>query len=99
MYENSISPAIVTKGCKILKLAINDFGLNFLDSIQYMPGSLEYLAAYFRLPLKKGLFPHSLNKPCFYNLGKYYIIPIFYLLIMINYIIFKTKNKVQICPL
>ena len=86
MYQNLISPTIVTKGCKILKLAINDFGLNFLDSIQYMPGSLEYLATYFRLPVKKGLFAHSLNKPCFYNLGNFFIIRAFLIKFISNFL-------------
>ena len=69
MFECGISPTLVTKGLKIIKLGIVEFNNSFLDSMQYMSGSLAYLAKYFRLPIQKGIFPHSLNSFDNFHLG------------------------------
>ena len=50
-------------------MALDCFHIQFLDSMQYMSGSLANLAKQFRLPVFKGHFAHTLNKPINYNLG------------------------------
>ena len=46
-----------------------EYAISWIDSMQYMSGSLAYLAEYFKLPAQKGVFCHSLNSRQNYKLG------------------------------
>ena len=51
-------------------MGIEFFNQQFIDSMQYMAGSLSSLASSYGLKLQKGKFAHSLNRPKNYCLGK-----------------------------
>ena len=70
LFNCGIAPNLVTKGLKLVKMAIPELGIQFLDSLQYMSGSLEYLAEYFKLPIRKGFLPYHMNRESSYNISK-----------------------------
>jgi G:T-mismatch repair DNA endonuclease (very short patch repair protein) len=62
-YRHGISPELITRNQRILQLAITKYNINFIDSIQYVMGSLDSLTTTFKLDSVKGYFPHEFNQP------------------------------------
>jgi hypothetical protein len=66
-YRHGIAPKMITRDMRILQLTITQFNITFLDSIQYVSGSLDSLTKTFHLEAEKGFFPHGFNLPENYN--------------------------------
>ena len=60
-FAHSLTPSIITRGNKILCMAIPSLNLHILDSMQYTHCSLLKLADRYNQPVK-GDFPHMFNK-------------------------------------
>lgn len=53
---------VITKGNKVLQIHIPAYNLTFIDSIQYLSGSLASLTSRFDLPFEKLQYPHTFNQ-------------------------------------
>jgi hypothetical protein len=62
-YSHGISPKLITRDMRILQLTIPTFNITFIDSMQYISGSLDSLTKTFHLGVSKGFFPHNFNVP------------------------------------
>ena len=49
-------------GSGLLEIHLPQYNITFIDSIRYIPGSLKKMAERFKLPIKKGAFPHPFVK-------------------------------------
>lgn len=65
--DNGIFPEIIFQGTKVMSMKIKEIQLRFIDSINFLPFSLKKVAKLFDLEVKKGYFPHFVNKESMYN--------------------------------
>ena len=70
LFEQGITPSIVSKGNKILKLRVDEYDISFLDSYRYIKSSLAKCCKMYQLDMRKGFFPVRANRPLFYNACK-----------------------------
>ena len=62
--DNAIKPFCIYNGTKIMYMAIKEFNIRFIDSINFVKGALATLPKTFGFSeLKKGYFPHYFNMP------------------------------------
>ena len=62
--DNAIKPFCIYNGTKIMYMAIKEYKIRFIDSINFVNGALQTLPGTFGLEeLKKGYFPHLFNIP------------------------------------
>ena len=64
-----MTPSIISKGNKILKLDIEEWNIAFLDSYKYIKASLAKCCKMYQIDMKKGFFPHLANREHYYNSG------------------------------
>ena len=66
--NNGIRPETIYRGNKIMILKVKEFGVRFIDSLNFIPQALRTFPKTFGLSeIKKGYFPHYFNKPCNQN--------------------------------
>ena len=66
--NNGIRPETIYSGNKIMMLKVKEFGVRFIDSLNFIPQALRTFPKTFGLSeIKKGYFPHYFNKPCNQN--------------------------------
>ena len=70
LYRQNIVPSVIMTGCKVMTLQLRDQKVKFLDSLNFLPMPLKNIPKAMNLPstVKKGDFPHRLNKIA--NMGK-----------------------------
>ena len=62
--DNAIKPFCIYNGTKIMYMAIKEFNIRFIDSINFVNGALGTFPKTFGLKeLEKGYFPHLFNMP------------------------------------
>ena len=62
--DNAIKPFCIYNGTKIMYMSVKEFGIRFIDSINFVNQALETFPKTFGLKeLKKGYFPHLFNTP------------------------------------
>ena len=62
--DNAIKPFCIYNGTKIMYMSVKEFGIRFIDSINFVNQALETFPKTFGLKeLKKGYFPHLFNLP------------------------------------
>ena len=62
--DNAIKPFCIYNGTKIMYMAVKEFSIRFIDSINFVSGALATLPKTFGFSeLKKGYFPHLFNIP------------------------------------
>ena len=67
LLKYNISPEILSRGRKVLKLSIPEFNITFIDSFRYIKSSLAKAAKTFDLNIGKGEFPVRFNSRSNYN--------------------------------
>ena len=82
LTSEDITPSVLSKGNKLLCISINEFNIQFIDSIRYIKASLAKCCKVFKLSEKKGTFPLKANHRDYYN--KNGIVPQFHLFINEN---------------
>ena len=62
--DNAIKPFCIYNRTKIMYMSVKEFGIRFIDSINFVNQALETFPKTFGLKeLKKGYFPHLFNLP------------------------------------
>ena len=61
--NSNLSPEIITTGAKVMSVYLPTQRIRFIDTLNYLPMSLEKMPKVMGLPdtLKKGFFPHGFN--------------------------------------
>ncbi|XP_055334218.1 uncharacterized protein LOC129585529 [Paramacrobiotus metropolitanus] len=67
LLQKGQAPDVIMKGSQITHLRDREFGINFRDTLNYVPLSLDNWAKSFAVEETKGKFPHVLNRPQFWN--------------------------------
>ena len=63
--NNGNRPETLYSVNKIMMMRVKEFGIRFIDNLNFMHQPLKALPKTFGLSeLKKGYFPHYFNKPC-----------------------------------
>ena len=62
--DNAVKPFCIYNGTKIMYMSVKEYGIRFIDSINFVNAPLSTFPKIFGLiELKKGYFPHLFNIP------------------------------------
>ena len=63
LYDQNLVPEVITRGAKMMSVYLPAQRIKFIDSLNYLPMSLEKMQKAMGLPdsFKKGFFPHHFN--------------------------------------
>ena len=67
LFNEGITPSVITKGNKILSMTVAELNIVFVDSIRYIKASLSKCCTLYNLNMKKGTFPVRANIIKFYT--------------------------------
>jgi hypothetical protein len=63
LYNNGVTPEVITRGAKILSLTVPELNIKFIDSLCFIPMRLADFPKTFGITeLEKGYFPHFFNR-------------------------------------
>jgi hypothetical protein len=63
LYNNGVTPEVITRGAKILSLTVPELNIKFIDSLCFIPMHLTDFPKTFGITeLEKGYFPHFFNR-------------------------------------